>query len=278
MRILVIILILIANFGFGQGKVTIGKNIKEYEIKDEYNRFDDVTSKQIGFNKLVIEFLSDSLIVISNNYSTGFTGQTVTFKIDQELNIVKVSYNYYTDVINFPVKYKVVGIDLKLNQNPFSNLKEFRGLYVMQIQKFDLDGSLLQTFEFKGKFKTYKEISENSVDYKWAKNQNKQFYGITNNDGIYFRPDKIASLKSDYKILINEIKKLKEKKPKRIKIFAIVNEKGKIEEQPIKILGQLNKDLENKIIKLLIELTEWYPGCVDGKEVKSQIPLIIKME
>jgi hypothetical protein len=279
LRIQIIILILVTNFAFGQEKVTIDKNLPKYEIKDEFNRFDDIGNPKIDFESLKINFKSNSEIEIQNSYSSGFTGNDIKFILGKQLNIRKVTYNYWTDVVDLDnlITYKVKKVNLTLNQNPFEKTNRLRGKYILEIEHFRND-SLVKTEHFKGKFKTYKGIDKESSDYKWTLKQNEIWYGITNENGVYLNPDKMPSLKSDYKILIKEIKKLEGYKPSKIKAFVVINENGKIEKEPIRFLRQLDKELEKQITKLLIELTDWYPACVNEKEVKSQIPLVIGIE
>ncbi len=137
---------------------------------------------------------------------------------------------------------------------------------------------MIKTEQFKGKFKTFEGIDKESSEYKWTLKQNEIWYGITNENGVYLNPDKKPSLKSDYKILVKEIKRLKGYKPSKIIAFVVINENGKIEEKAIRFSGQLDKELEKQISKLLIKLTDWYPACVNEKEVKSQIPIVIGIE
>lgn len=279
MRIQIIILILITHFAFGQGKVTIDQNLVKYEIKDEFNRFDDIGNPKNNFESLKINFKSNSEIEIQNSYSSGFTGNDIKFILDKQLNIKKATYNYWTDVVDLDnlITYKVENVNLTLNQNPFDKTNGLRGKYILEIGHFRND-SLVKTKHFKGKFKTFKGIDKESTDYKWTLEQNEIWYGITNENGVYLNPDKVPSLKSDFKILTKEIKKLKGYKPSKIKAFVVINENGKIEKEPIRFLGQLDKELERQITKLLIELTDWYPACVNEKEVKSQIPIVIGIE
>jgi hypothetical protein len=115
LRIQIIILILIANFAFGQEKVTIDKDIVKYEIKDEFNRFDNIANELKSYKSLDIESNDKSNIKILNRYSTGFTGHTISIIIDKKLNVVKANYEYWTDVAEIGTEYKVDSIDLKLN-------------------------------------------------------------------------------------------------------------------------------------------------------------------
>ena len=279
LRIQIIILILITNFAFGQSKVTIDKNISKYEIKDEFNRFDDIANEIKHIESLKISFPTDSEIEISNSYSSGYTGHDISIRLNKNLNIKSVTYNYWTDVVglNEP-KYIVDKISLKLNQDPFKNIKELRGQYILQINKIDSIGKLINTKEFKGKFKTFKEVDKNSADYKWTLEQNKIFYEITNENGVYLHPDKRPSLKSDTKLLVKKLKGLSNNFPTKLRTWVVINELGKIEENSVQYQTKVGSELKDKITKLLIEMTEWYPACVNEKEVKSKIPLIIGIE
>ncbi|WP_156179532.1 hypothetical protein [Bizionia psychrotolerans] len=272
-------MILITNFAFGQDKVTIDKNLPKYEVKDEFNRFDDIANEIKHIESLNITFPSDSELEISNSYSSGFTGHDIIIRLNKNLNIQNVTYNYWTDVVglNEP-KYVVDKIYLKLNQNPFKDIKELRGQYILQINKIDSSGQLINTKEFKGKFKTFKGVDKNSTDYKWTLEQNKIFYGITNENGVYLHPDKRPSLKSDSKVLVKKLKELSNNFPAKLRTWVVINEQGKIEESSIQYQTKVNSDLEDEITKLLIEMTEWYPACVNDKAVKSKIPFIIGIE
>ena len=279
MRIQIIILILVTNFAFGQEKVTIEENIEKYEIKDEFNRFDDIGNPIRNFESLKINIKSNSEIEIQNSYSSGFTGNDIKFIIDEKLNVNKATYNYWTDVLDLDnlITYKVNKANLTLNQNPFDKTNGLRGKYILEIEHYRND-SLIKTEQFKGKFKTFEEIDKESSEYKWTLKQNEIWYGITNENGVYLNPDKKPSLKSDYKILVKEIKRLRGYKPSKIIAFVVINENGKIEEKAIRFSGHLDKELEKQISKLLIKLTDWYPACVNEKEVKSQIPIVIGIE
>ena len=281
MRTQIIILILIANFAFGQEKVTIDKNVVKYEMKDEFNRFDNIANELKKYKSFDLEIKENSTIKILNQYSTGFTGHTISFVIDKNLNITKPYYEYWTDVPEIGTEYKVLHIDLKLNQNPFKNTNGLRGQYEMKVEKVNENGESLEKITFKGKFKSFKGIDKSSAEYLWALEQNNIFYGITNENGIYLRPDKMPSLKSDHKKLTDKIKNINGFKLERIRAYVVINENGKIEKEPFRFFGsfgQWSDETQSQVKKLLIELTEWYPACVNEKEVKSQIPIVIGIE
>ncbi len=279
MRTQIIILLLITNFVFGQGKITIDRNVVKYEIKDEFERFDDVDKPENDFKSLSFNFKSDSDLEIMNNYNAVFMGYNITFKINKLLEIKDITYNYWTDKIDLDnvITYKVSKANLNLSQNPFDKVNGLRGKYILEIEHY-LNDSLTKKEIFKAKFKTFEGIDRESSDYKWAIEQNKIKYAITNNNGVYLKPDKFPSLKSDSKILIQEIKKLKGYESNKIRAIVVINECGEIENEPIRFSGKLDIKLEKQITKLLIELTEWYPACVNEKEVKSQIPIVIRTE
>ena len=281
MRIRIIILILIANCAFGQEKVTIDQNIVKYEIKDEFNRFDNIANELKKYKSFDIEISENPNIKILNQYSTGFTGHTISFEIDNNLNIINSDYEYWTDVAEIGTEYKILDIDFKLNQNPFQGTNGLRGQYKLKIKKVNENGEILKQITFKGKFKSFKGIDKSSTDYLWALEQIKVFYGITNENGVYLRPDKMPSLKTDHKILTEKIKNISGYKPKKIRAFVVINENGKIEKEPFRFFGdfgQWNDETKSQVKKLMIELTEWYPACVNEKEVKSQIPIVIGTE
>ena len=281
MRIRIIILILIANCAFGQEKVTIDQNIVKYEIKDEFNRFDNIANELKKYKSFDIEISENSNIKILNKYSTGFTGHTISFEIDNNLNIINSDYEYWTDVAEIGTEYKILDIDFKLNQNPFQGTNGLRGQYKLKIKKVNENGEILKQITFKGKFKSFKGIDKSSTDYLWALEQIKVFYGITNENGVYLRPDKMPSLKTDHKILTEKIKNITGYKPKKIRAYVVINENGKIEKEPFRFFGnfgQWNDETQSQVKKLMIELTEWYPACVNEKEVKSQIPIVIGTE
>jgi hypothetical protein len=282
LRIQLIILILFTNFAFGQEKVTIDQNIVEYEIKDEFNRFDDIANDLKKYKSFDLDSKGNSTIKILNQYSTGYTGHTVSFEIDKNLNIVKVYYDYWTDVVDLENKitYKVKSVELTLNQNPFNKTNGLRGKYNLQVAHYWND-SLTKTEIFKGKFKSFKGIDKSSSEYLWVLEQNKIFYGITNENGVYLRPDRMPSLKSEHRVLTEKLKNIKGFKPDKIKAYVVINEKGKIEGKSIRFFGnfgQWNDETKNQVKELLVEFTEWYPACVNEKEVKSQIPIAFGTE
>jgi hypothetical protein len=270
---------LISNLVYGQEKVSIDKNVLTYEIKDKYERFDNVEKAQDDFKSLQINFLKNSDLDIKNIYSGGFIGYDINFIIDSNLNIKNVSYHYWTDNIDLDniITYKVKRANLILNQNPFVKVSGLRGIYELEVEHY-LNNKIFKTEKFKGKMKSFNGIDKTSLEYKWAIEQNKPRNDVKNQFGVYLNPDIPPSLKSNTKELIDAIKNLKGNKPTKIRVNVVINKNGRMEKEPIRFSGKMNKDLENKITDLLLEMTEWYPACVNNEPVKSYIPLIIGTE
>ncbi|MFD1064119.1 hypothetical protein ACFQ1Q_12750 [Winogradskyella litorisediminis] len=274
----IILLSFISVFAFGQKKVKIDENVLKYEIKDDFNRFDDVSNSENDYERLSINF-KNSELEIKNSQSSKFTGDDISFIINNKLELKSVSYDYWTDYIDFKNirTYKVKSSKLILNQNPFFKSNGLRGKYILEIEHYWND-TLTKTTKFKGKFKSFKGINKTSADYLWVMQQNKMGDAILNEDGIYLRPDKMASLKSNIKDLTKKIKEIKVNKPNRLKAYLVIDENGKVEKESITFLEYIDKEFKMQVTELLFEFTEWYPACVNEEEVKSRIPIIIKID
>lgn len=261
-------------------KVSIDPSMGKYEIKDEYNRFDDIGNPNSNFEGLNLEFLSPSQLQISNRYSSGFTGHTITFKLTKQMDLKEVTYNYWTDVLDLENlrTYKVKKADLKINQNPFRKTIGFRGNYTLEIEHY-VNDTLIKNEKFKGKFKTFKGLDKESKDYKWTVEQNKIWYGITNDDGVYLNPDIRPKLRSSIKDLVIKIKELSDLKIPEFRVWVVITEDGRIEKESIRFSSVIYNDKLKKLItEILSEEMEFYPACVDEKAVKSQIPIRITLE
>ncbi len=260
--------------------VSIDPNMDKYEIKDEYNRFDDIGNPESNFESLNLEFLSPSQLQISNRYSSGFTSHTITFKLTKQMDLKEVTYNYWTDVLDLENlrTYKVKKADLKINQNPFRKAIGFRGNYALEIEHY-VNDTLVKNEKFKGKFKTFKGVDKESKDYKWTVEQNKIWCGITNDDGVYLNPDIRPKLRSSIKGLVIKIKELSDLKIPEFRVWVVITEDGRIEKESIRFSSVIYNDkLKNLITEILSEEMEFYPACVDEKAVKSQIPIRIALK
>src|SRR5690606_29907137 len=138
-----------------------------------------------------------------NIYNSGYGGEEISIKLNSKLEIIEVDFNEWSDVIDVdnPIEEKISKIKLKLNQNPFLTIKNLRGKYLLEVQHIDKEGKIVEIDYYKGKFKSYKDLSKDSSEYRWAVLQNLIFNDITDKNGNYLNPDKKATLKSSDKEL-----------------------------------------------------------------------------
>lgn len=279
-----IILFIISNLTFAQNKLlksntTIDGNTRKYEIVDDWKRFDDIFNQMHNYYSLEVKIHDNNKFVIRNSESFGFNGKDIEITLDKNLKVIEVEYSEWIDVIDAKMPTFVVEqIDLKLSKNPFKNIEGIQGQYTLKINKVDLKGNIVTRDSYKGKFKSYYNTNKNASDYLWALNQNMIRNDVIDHNGAYLHPDKMPKLRSDLKSLNSDIKREIINSgidiPK-IKVQVIITEQGKIEENTIKYITNIETDLIEKINKILIEKTNWYPGLVNDKKVKSRIPLII---
>lgn len=275
-----LILLLFANFALGQNyNVTIDQNVVKYELKDKFNRFDDIGSSKSNVESLNLDFLSSTELKITNRYGSGFTAHTIMFSLTKNLKLKEVSYDYWTDVMEIENlrTYKIKKADLKLNTNPFNNTQGFRGHYTLEIENYIKD-SLVNSESFKGKFKTFKGLDKNSEDYKWTVKENNIWYGITNENGIFLNPDVQPKLKSKIKDLVITIKELPNLKIPEFKALVVIKKDGKIEKETIRFFNIYDENLKKSLANILVEKMIFYPACLNEKEVKSKIPIRIKLK
>lgn len=277
----ILIILFVSINAIGQRlKVSVDQNIGKYEIKDEYNRFDDILIPKDKFENLTFDLISNYQLQITNKYSSGYTGHTIKFKLTKNLELKEATYNYWTDVIDFENfrTYKVKKADLKLSNNPFNELKGFRGNYILEIEHY-VNDTLIKSEKFKGKFKTFEGVDKDSEDYKWTLEQNKIWRGITNENGVYLNPDIRPKLRSNIKDLVLKIKELSDLKIPEFRVWLVITEDGKIEKESIRFSSAIyNEKLKSSITDILFEKMDFYPGCVNEKAVKSKVPMRIRLE
>jgi len=146
----------------------------------------------------------------------------------------------------------------------------------MHVNRYSND-SLTGTKIFKGKFKNFEGVDKLSKDYHLALKLSKIRHGIMTEDEVYYKIDQPAYLKTNHKFVLNELKKLKIDSQKIIEAWCVINEQGKIEPKSIKHYGFIDNYIKTKIDSTLIKVTEWQPACLDENEVKSKIPIFIRL-
>lgn len=276
LRAIIILFVLAANSVYGQEKVIINENVAKYEINDEFDRFDDVEKSQNDFKNLTLIINKNTSFKIENSYNGRLMGYDINFSINSNLEIENVSYDFWDDVINLDnvITYEVCQANLNLSQNPFIKLSELRGNYNLEIEKY-CNGDITGKKTYNGKFKTFKGVDTNSENYKWVTKQSKGVKNVKDSNGIYLIPENPPTLISNSKLLIEELKKISEFNGQKIKAIVVINENGKIEKEPIRFSIKLSNDEQSKLVASLIKYTKWKPAIVNGKKVKSSIPVII---
>ncbi|WP_415374108.1 hypothetical protein [Patiriisocius sp. Uisw_017] len=279
LRTIIILILFVTNSVFGQEKVMINEDCIKYEINDEFHRYDDVEKSQNDFKNLNLVIDKNTTLSIENSYNGGLMGYDINFNINSNLEIKNVTYDFWDDVIDLDnvITYEVCQANLSLNQNPFITLKELRGNYNLEIEKY-CNGYIVEKTTYKGKFKTFKGLDPNSENYKWVTNKSIGLKNVKDPNGVYLSPENPPILISDSKLLIEELNKVNEFRGQKIKAFVVINENGMIEKEPIRFSIKLSSELESKLIMMLIKFTKWNPAVINGKTVKSSIPIVINTE
>ena len=150
----------------GQTYSKIDKSI--FTIKDSIfvQLFDRPTNiqGQIVTGAVNVTKKETNLIVIKNFDNNGFTSQSITFTIDQNLEIKSYTYDQSTDVIDgSSTEYYIEDLMLTLNFNPFLNgTKDLQGRYSFNLKRVWKPDEILEargikaetTYrKFNGKFK-----------------------------------------------------------------------------------------------------------------------------
>jgi hypothetical protein len=136
--------------------------LRNYEKEDDYFPHDcsmqsDMLEKAIELDKNGRE------LTIKNIANDGFTGHSITFRLNSKLEVKKAEYDEWTDVLDgSSTNYKIDKIELKLNSDPFKSNKII-GYYKVYMTGYYKAGDILEKegvkdeqFErtFKGKFNT----------------------------------------------------------------------------------------------------------------------------
>jgi hypothetical protein len=148
----------------GQEKLGKAKivDLTDYEKEDFYFPHDCSMESDVLDNTIELNKNGDSF-TIKNIANDGFTGHILTIELNNDLDIIGVEYEEWTDVIDgSEMTFKADSVDLKLNANPF-NSKELTGYYTLYMKNFFKAGEFLKKQgmkdeifdkEFSGKFRT----------------------------------------------------------------------------------------------------------------------------
>lgn len=258
-----------------------------YEYNDSYWPFDFfIKNETTSIPSLKIQLKSPNSIVIENNYSDYYTGQSIKFHLDSNLNITNTEYYSYTDVLIEGVKEieSIENVILYFNQNPFHDTNGLIGQYTALIKTETIvndTASEMKNIEsiyyhrLNGKFKVYSS-DEKKMTKKWCREQMEMKIGIVDLNNIVEFPETdpifcygIDSVKSYLKQKTDEI--LKNSSPDQALFAVTINEFGLIENVSFESTQTIKKDALEKLESKAMNLNCWSPAINHGKSVKSTL-------
>ena len=274
-RTLNIIFAFIITFSFScSGK----KNGEKSNNIEKTNNVEILEKKQNTSNeydkseKVLFERVSDNEIWIYNCLYSGFTGETTLIKINENLEIKSVYYNYWTDVINEnSTEFKVANSKIEFSQNPFKTNDQININYELKINEISCNtkkivNSKIITFKIKSK-----EMSEND-EKKYKKKYN--FINSFNAYKIKYtdkKPELLSSIET-FKIELNSFFKIN-----KISILFSIDTKGKVLKESIKLRTpkKLTSEQKEKITELIKEKLNYSPGYINETPVSTELYLRI---
>jgi len=281
---------------FGQMGRAVVTHQYIYELDNSYFPHDYfVASDMAELLDTAVSILGDEqTLKITNTFNDGFTGHEVQFVLSSDLEITRVDYREWTDIIDgSKTDYTVDKVVLSMNENPFKS-ELISGHYTLQIREDYFSGEQLRkegvtdttTYRiFNGKFKVYSE-KEKEKGREWIVDQNEIKMGIKDSLGIYKMPDNFAEFKfgsDSLKALLKEFEIDRTESTEKVKGFItiqmLLDENGRVDKEsmtirePMKSLKILHRLKTNKAL-----MTEWYPATYKGKPVKSELNLPLKFK
>ncbi|CAM1347057.1 hypothetical protein [Tenacibaculum crassostreae] len=274
-RVLNILFALIITFSFScsgkknEEKLKNNEKARNVEILEEKQNTSNEFDKS---EKVLFERVSDNEIWIYNCLYSGFTGETTLIKVNENLEIKSVYYNYWTDVINEnSTEFKVANSKIEFSQNPFKTNDQININYELKINEISFKtkkivNSKIITFKIKSK-----EMSEND-----EKKYKKKYDFINSFDAYKIKytdkkPELLSSIET-FKIELNSIFKIN-----KISILFSIDTKGKVLKESIKLRTpkKLTTIQKEKITELIIEKLNYSPGYINKTPVKTELYLRI---
>ncbi len=267
-----------------------------YELDNTYFPHDYfVASDMAELLDTAVSILGDEKILkITNTFNDGFTGHAVEFVLSSDLEIVRVDYQEWTDLIDgSKTDYTVEKAVLSMNESPFKS-KLITGHYTLQIRedyfageqpRKEGDRDTTTYLIFNGKFKVYSN-KEKEKGREWIINQNEITMGVKDSSGVYLMPDDFAEFKfgsDSLKALLKEFEIDRSESTEQLKsvvtLQILIDENGRVEKEsmaiwePMRSLEILSRLKKNKAL-----MTEWYPATYKGRPVKSELNLPLKFK
>ncbi|MFI0431225.1 hypothetical protein [Mariniflexile sp. HMF6888] len=164
MRILLILILLTNTNCIGQEKLGNAEvvELRNYEKDDEYFPHDCSMESDMLDNAIELD-KNGNILTIKNIANDGFTGHSIKFQLNSQLEVKKAEYAEWTDALDgSSTNYTINRVELKLNSDPFKN-NSLIGYYTFYMTGHYKAGEILKkegvkdeifNREIKGKFNT----------------------------------------------------------------------------------------------------------------------------
>lgn len=143
------------------GKAVLNSSIEYNALSDIYFPHDESLQSAILKSPVEAKYGENS-ILISNSFNDGLSGHFVSFELSEQLDILRINYDEWEDVIDgSSTTYEVEKVIIVVDRNPFST-EGIIGFYTLQIKRTYNAGDILakegvkDTINYKvfhGKFK-----------------------------------------------------------------------------------------------------------------------------
>jgi len=235
----------------------------------------DFTTSLGDLNKtseILFERISDNEIWIYNCFDSGLTREITLIKVNKELEIKSVYYDYWIDAIDeIQTEFKVMDSKVSFTKNPFKSNGQIEISYKLRIDEV----SYLSKRKINSKILSFKTKSKVLNDKK--KNEYKIRYGFINSFNAYKAKyvDIKPELLSNFDTLRRELNP--DFEINRIIVLLTVNIKGKVLKKSIKFRAKkkLTPEEDDRIRNLLAERLNYKPGYIDEIPVNTELYLII---
>lgn len=290
------LLIISSQFLYGQYGKAVLTHQPIYEAENLFFPHDHF--EELDMNGLLDTAVSivkeANYLAITNTSNNGFTGHEVKFTITDAFEITSVKYTEWTDVDDgSEITHSVEKVILSLNDNPFIKAS-LTGHYTLQIREDFLAGEILEehgvndttTYKvFYGRFKIYSE-QEKAKGREWVIDQNEIRMRIKDSLGIYQFPDEHATYKSgkdslnihltQYEIDRSETEI---EEMSHVTLYMVIDENGQVDPESMSIPDKMKSNI---LVERLRQdqklLSNWNPAIYNGKRVKSDIYLPIRIK
>ena len=235
----------------------------------------DYTTSSSDFDEkseILFERISDNEIWIYNCFDSGFTREITLIKVNKDLEIKSVYYDYWIDAIDeIQTEFKVMNSKISFTKNPFKSNGQIEISYELRIDEV----SYLSKKIINSKVLSFKTKCKALDDKK--KNEYKIRYGFINSFNAYKAKyvDIKPELLSNFDTLRRELNP--DFEINGIIVLLTVNTKGKVLKKSIKFRTKkkLTTEENDRIRNLLAKRLNYKPGYIDEIPVNTELYLII---